>query len=109
MSNQIGIDWAGIAIERVTGQSLDEYLKEKLFEPLGIKDMSMIPNEGMRSRMAHMHARDHDGSLRPRDHLFRIPLVVDLDNKDEVRQVFNSGGGGMFATPSEYCSLSPFR
>ncbi|KAH8679316.1 beta-lactamase family protein [Ilyonectria robusta] len=101
----IGIDWAGIAVERVTGQSLDEYLKEKLFEPLGIKDMSMIPNESMRSRMAHMHARDHDCSLRPRDHLLRIPLVVDLENKDEVRQVFNSGGGGIFATPSEYCKI----
>lgn len=66
--------------------------------------MSMIPDKTMRSNLAHMHARDADGKLRPRDHLLRLPLVVDPDNKSEVASVFNSGGAGMFAQPQEYGS-----
>lgn len=73
---------------------------------MGITDMSMIPTESMRSRLAYMNARDQDGSLRPRDHLLRAPLVVDLEDQAEVDKIFNSGGAGMFAKPQEYCSES---
>ncbi|KAL7782419.1 beta-lactamase/transpeptidase-like protein [Trichoderma ceciliae] len=100
-----GIDWAGLAVERTTGMTLDEYLKIHILLPLGIKDMSMFPNKDMRSRLAYMHTRDPDGTIRPRDHLLRIPLVVDPDNVPEKRRVFNSGGAGMFAKPQEYCKV----
>lgn len=101
---QVGIDWAGIALERATGVKLNEYLQKNVFKPLGIKDMSMIPNQDMRQRMAYMNHRDGDGKLRHRDHLLRAPLVVDLNNKSEVDRVFNSGGAGMYAKPQDYCS-----
>jgi CubicO group peptidase (beta-lactamase class C family) len=101
----VGIDWAGIALERATGLTLNEYLQRHIFQPLGIKHMSMIPTEEMRSRLAYMNHRDHDGTLRPQDHLLRAPLVVDLGNQAEVKRVFNSGGAGMFAKPQEYCRI----
>lgn len=71
--------------------------------------MSMIPSKEMRSNLAHMNTRDTNGKLRPRDHLLRLPLVIDPNNKSEVASVFNSGGAGMFAQPQEYgskCYLS---
>jgi CubicO group peptidase (beta-lactamase class C family) len=101
---QVGIDWAGIALERVTGMTLNTYLQKHIFEPLGIKDMSMIPNREMRSRLAYMNFRNAEGKLRGRDHLLRLPLVVDPDNEEEVKRVFNSGGAGMFARVGDYCS-----
>ncbi|KAL4748988.1 hypothetical protein BDW72DRAFT_179067 [Aspergillus terricola var. indicus] len=101
----VGIDWAGIALERATGLTLNEYLQRHIFQPLGIKHMSMIPTEEMRSRLAYMNQRDHDGTLRPRDHLLRAPLLVDLGNPAEMKRVFNSGGAGMFAKPQEYCRI----
>lgn len=64
----------------------------------------MLPDKEMRSKLAHMHQRDQDGKLRIRDHLQRLPLVIDPDNKDEAAAVFNSGGAGMFAQPQEYGS-----
>lgn len=91
-------------MQRATGLSLNDYLQKNVFQPLGIKDMSMIPNHDMRRRLAYMNFRSPDGALRPRDHLLRAPLVVDPDNKAEVDRVFNSGGAGMFAKPQEYCS-----
>ncbi|KAL2812191.1 beta-lactamase/transpeptidase-like protein [Aspergillus granulosus] len=101
----VGIDWAGIALERATGLTLNNYLQKHIFEPLGIKDMSMIPNQDMRSRLAYMNFRDSEGRLRARDHLLRLPLVVDPDNEADVARVFNSGGGGMFARPGDYCKV----
>ncbi|KAL2841674.1 beta-lactamase/transpeptidase-like protein [Aspergillus pseudoustus] len=101
----VGIDWAGIALERATGLTLNDYLQKHILQPLGITDMSMIPNKDMRSRLAYMNFRDSEGKLRGRDHLLRLPLVVDPDNEDEVKRVFNSGGAGMFATPGDYCKV----
>jgi CubicO group peptidase (beta-lactamase class C family) len=101
---QVGIDWAGVALERATGLTLNAYLQKHLFLPLGITDMSMIPSHDMRQRLVYMNQRSPDGTLRARDHILRAPLVVDPDNDAEVARVFNSGGGGMFAKPQEYCS-----
>ena len=91
-----------MALERVTGLTLNAYLQKNVLQPLGIKNMSMIPRQEMREKMAHMHHRDKDGVLSPRDHLQRLPLVVDLNDESEVARVFNSGGAGMFAKPQEY-------
>ncbi|KAJ5165282.1 Beta-lactamase-like protein [Penicillium coprophilum] len=101
----VGVDWAGITLERATGLTLNDYLQKNVFLPLGIKDMSMIPNHDMRQRLAYMNSRSPDGTLRSRDHLLRAPLIVDLNNKTEIARVFNSGGAGMFAKPQEYCKV----
>ncbi|KAF9895102.1 hypothetical protein FE257_000004 [Aspergillus nanangensis] len=98
----VGIDWAGLALEHVTGLSLNEYLQLHVLQPLGIENMSMIPSSEMREKLAHMHFRANDGKLYPRDHLLRAPLVVDPAKAGEI---FNSGGGGMFAKPQEYCKV----
>lgn len=101
----VGIDWAGIALQRATGETLNGYLQKHVLQPLGIKNMSMIPTHEMRQKLAYMNHRSPDGSLRPRDHLMRTPTVVDLDNEAEVARVFNSGGAGMFAKPQDYCRI----
>lgn len=101
----IGIDWAGVVLERATGISLNDYLQTHLFRPLGIKDMSMIPSKDMRNRLAFMHTKSADGKLAPRDHVLQAPLVIDPDNKADVAQIFNSGGAGMFAKPQDYCKV----
>src|SRR5437867_12677300 len=36
----INIDWAGKAVEKVSGQSLEEYFRDHLFKPLGMADTS---------------------------------------------------------------------
>ena len=40
----INIDWAGKAVERVSGMSLDGYMRDRIFTPLGMKDtVSRLP------------------------------------------------------------------
>lgn len=66
--------------------------------------MSMFPDRAMRSKLAYMHQRGSDARLRIRDHLQRLPLVIDPDSESEAASVFHSGGAGMFAQPEEYGS-----
>ncbi|GAB7356931.1 hypothetical protein MBLNU459_g7777t2 [Dothideomycetes sp. NU459] len=99
----INIDWAGILLERVTGQSLSNYLDEFVFRPLGLENISFFPTDGMKKNLAQMHYRSPDGTLSHRDHLLRQPLVA--HDEAEVESTFNSGGAGCFAKPQEYCQV----
>ncbi|KNG46629.1 beta-lactamase-like protein [Stemphylium lycopersici] len=98
----VGIDFAGLALERVTNLSLNDYCHKNIFEPLGLKNISMFPNDGMKKRLANMNQRTHDGKLIGRDHLLRKPLFVE---SNEVKDVLNSGGAGAFSTPSDYAQI----
>ncbi|KAI0195036.1 beta-lactamase family protein [Astrocystis sublimbata] len=101
----VNVDWAGIALERVTGLRLNEYLQKHILHPLGLHNMSMIPTQEMKAKLAYMHTKDQHGVLRPRDHPMRLPLVVNQESEAEVARVFHSGGAGMFAKPQEYCKV----
>ncbi|KAF2728806.1 beta-lactamase/transpeptidase-like protein [Polyplosphaeria fusca] len=98
----INIDWAGIALERVTGLSLNDYLHKNIFSPLNLKNISMFPTADMKLRLAHMNHRNPDGTLIPRDHLLRAPLIA---TPSEIPNIHNSGGAGCFSTPSDYAQI----
>jgi CubicO group peptidase (beta-lactamase class C family) len=38
-----GLDWAGKVLEKITGQTLDEYMKEQMWPQLGIKHITFWP------------------------------------------------------------------
>ena len=99
--NQTNIDWAGNIVERVTGMSLNDYFQEHIFKPLGVKNISMFPDEYMKSKLAHMHFKQTTGSIYNRPHLLRAPLLA---GKEDIPKIYNSAGAGCFAQPVEYTS-----
>jgi CubicO group peptidase (beta-lactamase class C family) len=86
----INIDWAGKAIEAVSGQSLRDYLKNNVFTPLGMDDTDFIIQSDSRLRMASMHQRDPNGELHRID--FEVPQEPE----------FFMGGGGLYSTAEDY-------
>jgi methyl acetate hydrolase len=84
------IDWCGQVVEGIRGKRLGEVFGERIFAPLGISDMSFVLNDGMRKRLAKMHARNADGSLAPMAD-FELPKP-DID----------MGGHGLYASIGEY-------
>ena len=54
------MDWAGKLIERISDQTLEEFMKANIWQPLGIKDITFWPDErpDMKTRMASMTIRD---------------------------------------------------
>ncbi|KAF7626515.1 beta-lactamase family protein [Aspergillus flavus] len=99
----IGIDWAGVVLERVTGQSLNDYFHQHIFEPIGLKHISMLPTEEMKANLAYMHQRAADGQISVRDHLLRRALTV--KSESDIKSYFNSGGAGCFSTAQDYSQI----
>lgn len=97
----IGLDWAGEMIMRATKMSLNDYFVKHIFEPLGLKNISMFPDERMKENLAHMHMPDFtDGTALETDHIMRLPLIVKESERD---MVYNAGGAGLFGSASDYC------
>ena len=96
------IDYAGLLIERVTSKSLEEYMKENLWEPLGIKNMTfnLGRRPDLKAKQAELSKRDDTtGKMRSTD--ARHPYVD--GNGDEVTDCM--GGQGAFASPEEYIKV----
>jgi methyl acetate hydrolase len=58
-------DFAGRAVEAVSGKRLDVYLRDHLFTPLGMTDTGYKIGDAQRQRLVSVHARGEDGSLTP--------------------------------------------
>ncbi len=89
----IGIDWVGKAVERVSRQSLGDYLAEHLFGPVGMTDIGFKLTPDRRGRLAGMHARGDDGALA------LIPFEIPQEPE------FEMGGGGLYGTAADYVAF----
>ncbi|KAJ5701437.1 hypothetical protein N7488_008985 [Penicillium malachiteum] len=98
----INIDWAGKVLERLTGKTLNEYIHENVFKPLGLDQISMTPSDEMKAKLVYMHQRDDNGNISARDHLLRYPLTVETASKSSL---FASGGAGCYSTAPDYCRV----
>ncbi len=85
----IGIDWAGKAIEAVSGQKLSDYMQQNLLQPLGMQDTGFKISAAQRQRLAKVHNRTAEGF---------IPTDLELPQEPE----FEMGGGGLYSTVSDY-------
>ncbi|KNG88086.1 beta-lactamase family protein [Aspergillus nomiae NRRL 13137] len=99
----VGLDWAGVLVERVSGLSLEEYFQQFILRPLGIESVTFFPSVEMKMNLAYMHQRDKDGTLKTTDHLYRYPLLPCKPGMESNR--FCMGGAGCFGKPIEYCKL----
>ncbi|KAF2128336.1 beta-lactamase/transpeptidase-like protein [Dothidotthia symphoricarpi CBS 119687] len=95
------LDYAGLLVERVTGQTLEEYMKTNLWEPLGIKDMTfrLSSRPDMKERMADMSLRDETGRLR----WTGSKMPYHDEAHEEVVECM--GGQGIFTTAEEYVKI----
>lgn len=89
----INIDWVGLIVQSVSGQTLDAYVAEHITKPLGMKDTSFAPSPEQRARQASAHQRLPDGSLQPQ------PLETPFTPE------FWAGGGGLYSTAGDYLTL----
>lgn len=95
-------DYAGLLVERVTGQTLENYMRTNIWDPLGIKDMTfhLASRPDMKERMADMSVRDPaTGKVRHTD--TRMPYL-DGEGK-ECSDDF--GGQGVFTSAEEYLKV----
>jgi methyl acetate hydrolase len=89
----ISIDWAGKAVEAVSGYTLDRYMHDNLLGPLGMTDTGFKIGAPQRQRLATIHGRTPDG-------------LVSTDTELPQDPEFHMGGGGLYATVSDYLKFA---
>ncbi|MHC4705095.1 MAG: serine hydrolase domain-containing protein, partial [Planctomycetota bacterium] len=90
----VSTDVLGRVVEVASGQSLDTFFAERIFEPLGMEDTSFhVPPEKM-DRFATNYGPDPQGGLKPIDE----PETTGYAKMP----TFLSGGGGLVSTASDY-------
>ena len=89
-----GFDVLVRVVEVVSGQSFDEFLADRLFEPLGMQDIFYWPDDAQRERLAKTYTGGPNG-LQPRP------------NPDSMSSpVYFSGGGGLMSTTEAYARFA---
>lgn len=61
--NNASLSLAGRVLEKVTGQSFEQAMKELVFEPLGLERCFYFPTDIMTRRFATGHTRHPDGTI----------------------------------------------
>ena len=94
----VGIDMAGVMIERATGMDLQKYMQKEIWSKLGIREMAFMPYlergfEGLKERMPVMAAREGEKVVSKPDADGRAPMVD------------CQGGGGIVTSPEEYVKV----
>jgi len=84
------IDVIGYLIEVMSGQPLDQFLKERLFDPLGMVDTDFFVPEEKVDRLAEVHKIEDGKLIRITEREFTVPPTL------------ISGGGGLVSTMDDY-------
>jgi CubicO group peptidase (beta-lactamase class C family) len=87
----VSVDVQGYLVEVLSGKSFDAFLRERIFEPLGMKDTAFHVSEDKAARFSPLYVPDKDGKLVSQ-------------GKDEFHTApkFFSGGGGLVSTAMDY-------
>jgi len=94
-SYSFAIDIAGYLVELISGKTLDLFMQETLFEPLGMVDTGFSVPESDWGRVATLYTSQDSGAL------------VDISNTAPPQgMVILSGGGGLFSTAADYWRFS---
>jgi methyl acetate hydrolase len=82
---------AGGIVEQQRGKRLGDVMRERIFEPCGMKDIAFTMTDSMKSRRVTIHDRAADGKLTPLPELV-LPQPPEMD----------CGGHGLYASVGEY-------
>lgn len=91
----IGMDVIGYLVEKLSGQSFGQFLRTRLFEPLGMKDTAFFVPDDKVSRFSSCYQPHANGrGLKLQDDMLKSSYAVPPG--------LESGGGGLVSTANDY-------
>jgi CubicO group peptidase (beta-lactamase class C family) len=89
-----GFETLGRIVEITSGLPLDQFFRTRIFDPLGMKDITFWPSDTQWKRVATVYARTPGG------------LMKTVQANDTLsRNVYFRGSGGLFSTAADYVPL----
>lgn len=92
------VDVQAFLVERLSGKPFDQYLKENIFDPLGMAHTRYVVPQSDRKRFAAMYRRSDDGKLN------RLPDEEDTFNAKNWP--LKPGGFGLTSTLDDYMKFA---
>lgn len=96
----LNTDLLGCLVEVVSGQTLDEFFRQRIFEPLGMKDTYFTIPAAKADRLVSLYTEDSIGQLRPSTGgLLNGPVKPDYPLQPKT---YFSGGAGLSSPIIDY-------
>jgi CubicO group peptidase (beta-lactamase class C family) len=86
------VDIQGYVVEKLSGQTLDVFLKNRIFDPLGMKDTGFSVEASKKGRVTNVHTYGDDKKIK----------TLERQTDPTRKPVFLSGGGGLLSTTEDY-------
>jgi len=90
----LNTDLLGAVIAQASGQPLEQFLAERIFRPLDMRDTGFDLSAEQRTRLARVHHRDKSGALVPSQTLLGFTI--------DAPRTYPAGGSGLFSTAGDY-------
>jgi CubicO group peptidase (beta-lactamase class C family) len=92
----MSMDIEGYIVQKLSGEPFDDYMRDQIYKPLGMKDAGFYVQEEKKSRLASLYEYDQQGNVN-----------ADSTNGRGYggflsRPAWPSGGGGMVSTAEDY-------
>lgn len=100
----LGVDVLGRLVEVVSGKTLDEFFRTRIFEPLGMKDTYFYPPQNKLERLSAAYTYYADKGLNrfPDNPITEGPFVYSADYPYRGPKKLFSGGAGLSSTAEDY-------
>ncbi|MEM7077940.1 MAG: serine hydrolase domain-containing protein [Pseudomonadota bacterium] len=97
----IAVDVTGLVVQRISGQSFDEYLEEHIFEPLDMDDTFFsVPKDKLSRFLPNHYIDPKTGELT------QIPTGGEGAMQNYQNVTLFSGGGGLVSTTEDYMKFA---
>jgi len=97
-SPSTGFDTLGRIVELLSGMTLDQFFKTRVFDPLGMKDTFFLVPADRRADVAVPYQKNETGLVRP-------PASAPATGVEPTAQYF-SGAGGLTGSAADYLRFS---
>jgi CubicO group peptidase (beta-lactamase class C family) len=94
----VATDVCGWLVEVVSGQKFEDFLRQRLFEPLGMVDTGFHVRDGQAHRFASCYQPTRDGGIEVQDAAATSSFLKPA--------TFISGGGGLVSTARDYLKFA---
>ncbi|WP_460549123.1 serine hydrolase domain-containing protein [Hymenobacter daeguensis] len=96
----LSVDVLGRLIEVLSGQSLDQFLRQRLFQPLGMKDTYFYLPADKQSRLVELYTENASKQTVP-----MMPQGRMIPDYPKARGTYFSGGAGLSSTIDDYAAF----
>ena len=93
----IGIDLLGHVIEKLSNQKLNDYMKENLFDKIGMKNTTFHLEENKFENLAYVYDYIDNKLMLNKD--------ITFYQEEKINRLFHAGGGGLFSNAQDYAKF----